>query len=74
MSRIDTAEAGGERPLTRDEAALVLRRLAAGVHEQDPEAAAARLLERVAATRAELRDALVLEGALALVREVRLWP
>lgn len=57
--------------MTREDAGRELRRLAAGVQERDPEAAAGRLLERVAATRPELKDALVVEGALALVREGR---
>ena len=57
--------------MTRDEAALELRQLAAQVREPDPEAAAARLLERIAEVQPELRDALVEVGALALVRETR---
>jgi hypothetical protein len=58
-------------PMTHEAAARALRRLAAGVQERDPEAAAGRLLERIAETTPELRDALVVEGALALVRESR---
>lgn len=57
--------------MTRDEAALELRQLAAKVTERDPEAAAARLLEKIAEVQPELRDALVEMGALAVVRESR---
>ena len=57
--------------MTREAAAAALRQLAAQVQETDPEAAAARLLERIAEVQPELRDALVLAGAEAIVREVR---
>ena len=60
-----------ERPLTREDARQELRRLVLTLRECDTEAAAQRLLERVAEVRPELRDALVEEGALALVREPR---
>ena len=57
--------------MTREDAALALRDLAAKVREADPDAAATRLLERIAETTPELRDALVEVGALALMREAR---
>ena len=60
-----------DRPLTRDGAQHELRRLVGTLRDPDPEAAADRLLERIAEVRPELRDALVEVGALALVRELR---
>jgi hypothetical protein len=57
--------------LTREAAAAELRKLAAAVREPDAGAAAARLLERIAEVRPELRDALVEEGARAVVKESR---
>ncbi len=53
-----------------------LTRLAAGVEEPSLSAAVARFLERVAALEdsEQLRDALVLAGAEAVMREARLWP
>ena len=57
--------------MTREDAALALRDLAAKVQEADPEAAATRLLERIAEVQPELRDALVEVGALAVMREAR---
>jgi len=55
--------------MTPAEALAQLERLAALVVEDDPEAGASRLLERVAAREdaAELRDALVLRGARAVI-------
>lgn len=60
-----------DQPLTRVAAGIALRRLVAGVTETDPEAAASRFLERVAASAPELRDALVEVGARAVIAEAR---
>jgi hypothetical protein len=54
---------------TRSEALATVRRLAASLDASDPDAASARLLERISQRddAAELRAALVELGALALV-------
>jgi len=59
--------------MTRTEAALALAALAATVREEDHEAAAGRLLERLSEQEAaeELRAALVVVGAMTIIREVR---
>ncbi len=59
--------------LSRADALAALRRLAAAGRELDVDAAAEKLLERIAARddAAELRAALALFGAAAVVRDAR---
>ena len=61
------------RTVSRAEALAVLRRLAAAGRELDANDAAEKLLERIAARddAAELRAALALFGAAAVVRDAR---
>jgi hypothetical protein len=59
------------RPPTRDRVRARLLALVAGLRELDEEAAASRLLERVAGGPTELRDLVLEIGAMAIVREAR---
>ena len=54
--------------MTREQALRELRRLVVTLRECEPEAAAARLLERVAGAEPEIRDVLLEVGARAALR------